>query len=204
MKKLVILFLLVAAPLSAQTIPADFHGWFLNQVAGKPFSQQTLLALAPSLPCVGSQLTPPNAKDERTKIWDPNAHRWVRVGFGDRDAAGNLVGWVWMYQEVLPDPAPQPCEVLKYDPPPVIPSLDLSAVYARIDTITAQNERIYADLVKRFDALERNDFMQIKDVYDLLKQHDEQPSYLSKIFGNKYVQMLLAAVGTCASTTCWK
>ena len=29
-----------------------------------------------------------------------------------------------------------------------------------------------------------------------LKQHDENPSYWSKIFGNRYVQLVLVAIGT--------
>lgn len=91
MKKLLILFLLVAAPVSAQVPGGDFHAWFLSQVAGKPFTQQTLVELQPALACVGSQLTPANANGEQTKIYDPTSERWTRVGFGEGH-------WVWMVQ----------------------------------------------------------------------------------------------------------
>lgn len=70
----------------------------------------------------------------------------------------------------------------------------LQATLSRLDSIIAQNERIYLDLVKRMEALERNDFTQIKDVYDLLKQHDENPSWLKKVVGNHYVQLLGAGL----------
>lgn len=66
--------------------PASFsQDWFMQQVAGKPYNQQTLLDLESSgaLASVGSRLTPANAQGERTKIYDPNTGQWVRVGFGE-------------------------------------------------------------------------------------------------------------------------
>lgn len=61
----------------------NFQGEFLKQIQGKPFNQQTLLALEPWLQSVGSKLTPPNAVGDRTKIFDPTTKQWVRVGFGE-------------------------------------------------------------------------------------------------------------------------
>ena len=79
-----------AAPPTAATPPAptgptagQFQSWFMNQLAGKPFNQQTLLDLEPLLMQFGSKLTPPNMAGERTKIWDPDSQQWVRVGFGE-------------------------------------------------------------------------------------------------------------------------
>lgn len=185
MKKLFILLVLCAAPLSAQTVPADFHGWFLGQVAGKPFGQQTLLEIAPLLPCVGSQITPPNAVGERTKIWDPTTNQWTRVGFGEGS-------WMWIGQGVTTPPAPQPCSTanptsgsITGTPPP----LDLSQVLSRLDYIIAQNERIYADEVNRLTALSAQ-----------VKAHDEKTSAIVAFFGNRYTQLFLAAAGTWLTT----
>jgi hypothetical protein len=60
----------------------DYQTWFNSLVAGKPFNQQTLLALEPTLNAAGVQLTPPNAVGDRTKINVPGVG-WVRVGFGE-------------------------------------------------------------------------------------------------------------------------
>ncbi|MEP7305931.1 MAG: DUF6531 domain-containing protein [Acidobacteriota bacterium] len=69
--------------------PAD-HDQFLAWVAGKPFGQQTLLDLEPTLNAAGWLLTPPNAAGERTKVHLPNGP-WIRVGFGEGQ-------WVWIPQ----------------------------------------------------------------------------------------------------------
>jgi hypothetical protein len=64
----------------------DYQSWFMNLIAGKPFNQQTLNALEPTLKANGVQLTPPNANGEQTKIGIPDGNggtQWVRVGFGE-------------------------------------------------------------------------------------------------------------------------
>ena len=67
----------------ASSVPnGDYQAWFQSLIAGKPFTQQTLLDLEPTLNRYGVQLTPPNAAGDRTKIGLPNG-QWVRVGFGE-------------------------------------------------------------------------------------------------------------------------
>jgi hypothetical protein len=63
---------------------------FMSLVAGKPFGQQTLLDLEPTLNAMGWLLTPPNAAGERTKVHPPGGP-WTRVGFGEGQ-------WVWKPQ----------------------------------------------------------------------------------------------------------
>lgn len=187
MKKFLILFLLFASPLYAQVPGGDFHAWFLSQVASKPFGQQTLLELAPRLPCVGSKLTPPNAEGERTKIWDPTTAHWTRVGFGEGH-------WVWIAQAEAPPPVITSEELLACGTPapipqPVpIPSVDFSGVLARLDAIIAQNERIYADDVNRLNALGA----QVKALND--------KTGLGDVFGNRYAQVIIAAIATYLTT----
>lgn len=57
----------------------SFRDWFMAQVKGKPYTQQTLRDLEGALQSVGSKLTPANASGEQTKIWDPIAKDWIRV-----------------------------------------------------------------------------------------------------------------------------
>jgi hypothetical protein len=65
------------------TVPnGDYQTWFNSLIQGKPFNQQTLLDLEPTLNAAGVKLTPPNAVGDRTKIGLPNG-QWVRVGFGE-------------------------------------------------------------------------------------------------------------------------
>jgi hypothetical protein len=64
------------------SVPNDYQAWFNSLIAGKPFNQQTLLDLEPTLNAAGVRLTPPNAAGDRTKIQLPTG-QWVRVGFGE-------------------------------------------------------------------------------------------------------------------------
>ena len=178
-------------PLVAQTIPPDFHEWFLEAVAGKSFNQQTLEALQPELACVGSQLTPPNTKGERTKIYDPNARQWVRVGFGEGE-------WVWLYQGTTTPPNPVPCAGTPSPDPSNLPTLiDYARVQAiiraEVQRVYDQNERIHANAVARDAELSKQ-----------IKAHDEAPGYFVKIFGRRDVQVILGAIATCAATQCWQ
>lgn len=68
----------------------DWQGWFRSLVQGKPFGQQTLLDLEPTLKQYGARLEPKNAMGEQTKIRLPD-NSVVRVGFG----SGN---WEWVNQ----------------------------------------------------------------------------------------------------------
>lgn len=181
--------------LSAQTIPPDFRNWFFQQVTGKPFGQQTLLELAPQLPCVGSALTPPNAVGERTKIFDPTTGAWTRVGFGEGH-------WVWIAQAPAPAPVfsaadlalcgqpsnnPQP-------PAPPVSVINLDPIVARLDAITAQNERIFSNLST-----------QIGEVRLQVQAHDQKPNPVLEFLRDpKTISAILGAVGSCAATQCWK
>lgn len=60
----------------------DYQSWFNGLVAGKPYNQETLSALEPTLNAAGVKLTPPNQAGDRTKIQLPSGE-WVRVGFGE-------------------------------------------------------------------------------------------------------------------------
>jgi hypothetical protein len=60
----------------------DYQKWFMALVGNRPWNQQTLNALMPTLQHYGINLTPPNASGDQTKIQLPNG-QWVRVGFGE-------------------------------------------------------------------------------------------------------------------------
>lgn len=90
-----------------------------------------------------------------------------------------------------PPPTPQPL-------PPPVPQpapIDWSGVYQRFDLLSAQLERSYADLVNRNLAVSG----QVAGVSQQVKEHDEKVSVLTQFFGNRYVQMLLAAGGAIAA-----
>jgi hypothetical protein len=70
---------------------SDTQTLFNSLVDGKPFGQQTLIDLAPTLAQYCIELTPANATGDRTKIGDPISHRWTRVGFGEGH-------WVWIVE----------------------------------------------------------------------------------------------------------
>lgn len=151
-KTLVILLLLVATPLFAQVPGGDFHAWFLAQVAGKSFAQQTLVDLQPALACVGSQLTPPNAVGERTKLWDPLVKQWMRVGFGEGH-------WVAVYQGPSEDPPPSaipcgnaPAPPIVANPPAGTPAPVLVIDYAKIaELVKADGDATRKDLASHDD-----------------------------------------------------
>lgn len=80
-----------------------------------------------------------------------------------------------------PTPTPGFCLPL---PDPEIPRL--------FDNLYQQNERIFANLTEQNNAcrlLQQNTF-------DLLKRHDEEPMFITKLLANRYVQMGIAAVAT--------
>jgi hypothetical protein len=114
----------------------DTHALFDSLVQGRPFSQQTLLDLEPTLAQYGIKLTPPNAAGERTKIGDPIGRHWTRVGFGEGH-------WVWMVQGDAYVPPTEPPVVTQPPPPP--PSPDLSAVLAQLAALTAKVDQLAAD-----------------------------------------------------------
>jgi hypothetical protein len=60
----------------------NYEQWFRALVGNRPWNQQTLNALMPTLQHYGINLTPPNASGDQTKIQLPNG-QWVRVGFGE-------------------------------------------------------------------------------------------------------------------------
>ena len=73
------------------------------------------------------------------------------------------------------------------DPPvekPPVPALDLTALYQRLDALAARQE-VLAQYQRDAEAA----------TYALLKAHDEEPTWAKRVFGNRYVQMILAATG---------
>lgn len=73
-----------------------------------------------------------------------------------------------------------------YVPAPA-PSVDLSQLVTRDAA-----ERMFADLVNRDERTVRL----LTELAEQLKKHDEHPSWAAKVFGNRYVQMILAGAGT--------
>ncbi len=67
------------------------YDFFALLVLDKPFGQQTVLDLEPTLKANGWELTPPNAAGERTKLFAAKTKKWIRVGFGEGR-------WVWKVQ----------------------------------------------------------------------------------------------------------
>lgn len=111
--------------------------WVMQIIGDRPFGQATLLAVENDLNCAGSALTPPNAEGERTKIWDPGAERWMRMGFGEGR-------WVWIVTTPGPAPSmPRPCTVAPVPPPPLPPAHD--------DFL--QMHQDHAELMRRLDEI---------------------------------------------------
>lgn len=65
---------------------------------------------------------------------------------------------------------------------------------------SAQIERVFADLSNQIAALNA----QHVALAAQLKQHDEDPHWLQQVFGNRYVQLALAGVGTWLGTAAAK
>lgn len=68
----------------------SYHEQFQAWVAGKPFGQQTLLDLQPTLEAHGWKLEKANANNEVTKLYTPDGSVY-RVGFGEGH-------WVWLLE----------------------------------------------------------------------------------------------------------
>jgi len=87
-----------------------------------------------------------------------------------------------------PGPAPQP-QPVPSAPAPVLTGLATSD----------QVERVYRDLTDRDERLVKllQDLQARSDALAAqLRAHDEHPSWLARVAGNRYVQMLLVGVGT--------
>lgn len=98
-------------------------------------------------------------------------------GEGDRFTAERFVAVDYQ------PPPPPPVDKPPVEKPPV-PTLDLTAVYARLDAMAARQE-VLAQYQRDAEAA----------TYALLKAHDEEPGWAKRVFGNRYVQMILAATG---------
>jgi hypothetical protein len=90
----------------------------------------------------------------------------------------------------------QPGGGVVVQPQPVL-SVDLSRVYRELEAIRgdqqnlyAQAERTYSDLVVKWEAQRQA----IAAVDARLDQHDREPGWFTTVFGNRYVQIGLAAV----------
>lgn len=108
---------------------------------------------------------------------------------GESLAAGMEVIFPWPVEAPPSPPPPEPPPVVTppvvVPPSPPPPSADLAPILTRLDTLGAQAERFFTELAAQLAAHDAR-----------LKQHDENPSYFAKIFGNRYVQMGLAGLGT--------
>jgi hypothetical protein len=85
-----------------------------------------------------------------------------------------------------PGPVPAPAPV-----PAPIQSVDLGAVYSRLDGLYAQAERIYADLAARDTQIG----VQVQAVDAHLTEIDNNPSWLKKVLTNPFVVTTMTAVG---------
>lgn len=95
-------------------------------------------------------------------------------------------------------------------PPPNTPPPSTPPPPAQVDEVlaklresraedSAQQERIYADVVNRFNALSaehREQAISLARMELKLREMDERPTWLGRIFENKYVQYALVGVGT--------
>lgn len=75
-----------------------------------------------------------------------------------------------------------------YQPPPVY--TDLTPIYQRLDSLSAQAERMFADLTAR-DAARA---AQIQAVDQRLEKHDNDPSWVRKFFTNSNTYVAIAGV----------
>lgn len=73
--------------------------------------------------------------------------------------------------------------------PSVVPSLDLTPILSRLDTLYAQNERIYADLTH-----------QHADQTAQIVAAVNEPAFIKKFFSNTYVQLALASFASVYAT----
>lgn len=88
--------------------------------------------------------------------------------------------------------APTPSVPSSPAPVVVTQAVDLGPVYGRFDQAHEQAERMFADLVARLNELQQ----QNESLRAQVKQHDEHPTWAGQVFGNRYVQIALAAAGT--------
>jgi len=90
----------------------------------------------------------------------------------------------------VPQPTPIPTSAPTPQPGPVLtPTIDLSAVLEQLKANYDQVERVYADLSAQNKAHDEH-----------LTQHDTNPTWVGKVFGNRYTQIILGAFGTCMTT----
>lgn len=89
---------------------------------------------------------------------------------------------------VVPPPVVVPPTQPPYQPPPVY--TDLTPIYQRLDSLSAQAERMFADLTARDTARA----MQIQAVDQRLEKHDNDPSWVRKFFTNSNTYVAIAGV----------
>ena len=85
--------------------------------------------------------------------------------------------------------APTPSVPSSPAPVVVTQAVDLVPVYGRFDQQHDQAERMFADLVARLNELQQ----QNEAIRAQMKQHDENPSFIGKLFGSRYTQILMGA-----------
>lgn len=147
----------------------------------------------------------PPSKDSLTRIvggrlcnWD-----WQNGGTRQRSVQAGQIG------EDITGQNPIPVAAINHlgDTPPPLPipgspslpapaaSVDYALIRSFVENAKAelytQSERMFADGVARSGQLG----VQIAGVDARLQQHDENPGYFVRVFGNRYVQLALAGVG---------
>lgn len=139
----------------------------------------------------------PPSKDSISRIvngrlcnWDwqsgSTRQRSVQVGqIGDDITGQNPISVAGVNHLIDAPPVVAPPVVT---PPPMQTVVDLSA-------ITAQNERIFANLTAQLQAVtEQNAALAAQ-----LRQHDEEPAFLTKMLSNRFVQIAMTSLGTWAT-----
>jgi hypothetical protein len=100
----------------------------------------------------------------------------------------------------VPNPG-TPAPVPGIPPAPVpIPTLDLSGLSYRLDSLTAQIERMYADYVARDNRLSA----QVSMVDQKVEQVKEKEGPIEATFTNRYVQIIGAAIAAWATAQATK
>lgn len=115
---------------------------------------------------------------------------------GEALAAGAEIVYPWPIGATgsgpsVPAPTPTPGPPAVGSGPSPAP-VDLAPLSQRLDALSAQAERMFADLVARDVARQA----QLAAVAAQVQKHDESPAFLTRVLSNRYVQMGLAAIGT--------
>lgn len=215
-----LLLLLMASPLSAQTCPgfpargvqiidALYNPALANGTDDdrRQLTRTILEQLAFEMPADGwtwKSADPgrPPSKDSLSRLingrlcnWDwqsgATRQRAVQAGTLGEDITGQNPIPVARTNHLGDAPEPLPPTPGPSAPPVIVqaPPVDLGPVLANHAETREHIERTYLDLVARLEELRtKNDALAAQ-----LKQHDENPSWMSKVFGSRYTQIVMGA-----------